>query len=212
VTAAYTARSVAASRVWHDQETFWTATLACNPGSPIGWSMLADLHSERGDTARAAEEYGKALALREGTGFAFPEAHTKLAQIRERQGDREGAKEEYRKALEKKPRHFVALLNLGEMRLKEPGGAGEAIDLLERAAAADRTDFRPHANLSQAHALAGQPERALEAIATAIRLRPDIPDLWQVQAELLERAGLTAEASESRKRALLAQPKAPLPR
>ena len=172
-------------RLAWNPEVFWTKQLELNPGSPIGWGHMGDTFKKLGKTDRAEEAYRKAIALRDVQGLFYPEAHTKVAKIMISRGDSAGAEAEYRLVVEKRPEHYVALLNLGELLLHDRSTVNEAIPLLKRAAEVKAKDFRPYANLSQAYRIAGEFDNSLKAIESAIQLRPDIPTLRQVKAEIL---------------------------
>ena len=191
----YAARTVVRNRDWRNPEVFWTKQLELNPGSPIGWGHMGDTFKVLGKTDRAEEAYRKAIALRDVQGLFYPEAHTKVAKIMISRGDSAGAEAEYRLVVEKWPEHYVALLNLGELLLHHRSTVNEAIPLLKRAAAVKARDFRPYANLSQAYRIAGEFDNSLKAIESAIRLRPDIPTLRKVKAEILE-GGRRSEVRE----------------
>ncbi|MEM7247114.1 MAG: tetratricopeptide repeat protein [Acidobacteriota bacterium] len=199
--AGFALRTVIALPAWENRESLWTSVIKVNPGSPTAWLNIGETHRERGELTRAEACYRKALELRQGLGSSFPEAQTKLASLLAERGDTESGEQVYREALESTPEHFVALLNLGEMLLKDPETREEAIATLERAAAVSPTDFRPHANLSECYRLLGRPAEGLAAIDQAIALEPELPDLRFVRAEFLDRLGRRDEATAARNEA-----------
>ncbi len=97
---------------WRSSATFWPVTVRQNAGSPIAWAFLGDVAMARGDFREAERCFGRAIELRDGAGFFYPEAHTKHAQILLRRGERAGAEEEYRLVVLERPRHYAALVNL----------------------------------------------------------------------------------------------------
>lgn len=195
---AYGARTVARNADWRTGETFWRTVVRDNPGSPIAWGLLGDLARDDGHLDEAAAAFRRAIALRDGAGFFDPKAHANLGEVLGRLGDAAGAEEQYRLVLARKPEHFVSLLNLGEALLHDPARREEAVALLRRAAVADPKDFRAHANLGQALLGQGRTEEALVAHEKAVALRPDIPDLWMVKAEMEEALGRADAGRASR--------------
>jgi tetratricopeptide (TPR) repeat protein len=178
-------RTVTRNAEWKSQETLWTADVAKNPGTPIGWAFLGDIHRDRGELDEALADYRRSYELRDRKGF-YPESHNNAAKILSGRGDVAGAVREYRLVLSRDPRQFTALVNLGEIQLHADSTRAEAIDLLTRAAAVKTDDFIPWANLSQAYWLSGRPDSALAAIDRAIRISPERQDLKETRAEFVK--------------------------
>lgn len=179
-------RTVTRNPDWRTTESLWRATVAHNPGSPIGWSSLGDIYRERGDLKGAADAYRKAIELREGAGFAAADAHSRYAGVLVKLGQKGEAEIHYRKVLEREPRRLAALNNLGELLLQR-AAAREAAELFQRAADVEPNNFMPWANLAQAALAAADLERALAAVQRAIRLAPAEQDLRLLQADIVAR-------------------------
>jgi tetratricopeptide (TPR) repeat protein len=184
----YAARTVTRNEDWKSRETLWPATVAAMPGSGIAWSFMGDIQRDRGDRAAAEASYRRSFELRDTLGFGDA-AHNGYAQMLSARGDRAGAEAQYRLVLEKDPKQFTALTNLGELLLRKDATREEAISLLNRAIAVKPGDFMPRANVAQALFAAGRRGEALQAIDEAIRLRPNDPDLRAIKATFLGNVG-----------------------
>jgi hypothetical protein len=188
VLALYAARVVTRNRDWKSRETLWPVTVKQVPGSEVAWTYMGDIHRDRGEKAEAAAAYKRGFELRDTLGFA-PAAHNGYARMIADLGDTAGAEAQYRLVIEKNPKQFTALTNLGEMLLKKPETREEAIKLLERAIAVKPNDFIPRVNLAQALHASGRRGPALAAIDEAIKLNPADPDLKAVRANILGSGG-----------------------
>jgi tetratricopeptide (TPR) repeat protein len=186
---------------WRSQESLWTATIRQNAGSPIGWAFIGGVHEAKGEMAEAEAAYKTSYQLAEGAGFFNAESHDHHAALLAGRGDARGAEAEYRLVLEKRPRQFTALVNVGEILLHDPARLPEAIDFLKRASAVRPDDFMPHANLSQAYKVLDRLPEALASIERAVALRPRDGDLWDVKAEILGLMGRQEDAAAATREA-----------
>lgn len=176
-------RTVTRNAEWKSQETLWTADIAKNPGTPVGWAFIGDIQRDRGNRAEAEAAYRRSFELRDRLGF-YPESHNNYARLLSDRGAVAEAKRQYRLVLADDPAQFTALCNLGEIQLHADSTRAEAITLLRRATVVKPDDFIPWANLAEAYRLAGRRDSALVAIDRAIRLRPDLEDLKTVRQGL----------------------------
>jgi protein O-mannosyl-transferase len=191
VLAGYATRTVRRNQDWKSREALWPVTVADIPGSEIAWTYMGDIHRDRGDRPAAEAAYKTAFELRDRLGFAAA-AHNGYAALLAVRGDVAGAEAQYRLVIEKQPKQFTALLNLGEMLLRKESTRAEAIALLQRAGDAKPDDFMPRANLAQALFASGRYAEALVAIDAAIRLKPDEADLKAIRAQIVARGGATS--------------------
>jgi predicted Zn-dependent protease len=152
-------RSAARNLDWRSQRTLWNATILGNPGSSLAWSFMGDFSAEANDDAKAEECYLRAIELRDGAGFFYPEAHNRYADLLRRRGDLAGAEAQYRLVLSERPDQATALLNLGEMLLHSAETRDESIALLRRVTELTPEDFRAFANLAQSRLPAGIDDR-----------------------------------------------------
>src|SRR5664280_1796549 len=161
------------SRLYHDNETLFRATIAENPGSWMAHNILAVTLSKAPDRhAEAIAEYEEALRLHPDS----PDAHFGLGvELVRLPGRRAEAIAQYERALQLRPGYAEAHNNLGLELSKDPGRASEAMEHYE-AALRVKPDFaEAHGNL--ANLLAGMPGRLPEAMAhyqEALRINPDI--------------------------------------
>ena len=183
---------------WASQDTLWEVTVADNPGSAVAWLALGHGHRLREEFDLAEEAYTRACELRDGAGFFYADAHFHRATLARERGDRAGAAEQYRLIVAERPHNREALMNLGELLVRDAATRHEAIGFLKRAIAELPEDFRGHANLAQAYQLEGQLDLALAAVEEAIQRRPDEARLWVFKANTLRRTGRPAEAQAAR--------------
>ena len=185
---------------WRSQESLWMATTRDNPGSAVAWFNLGDVHAQAGRKQEAERCYVRAFELRDGAGFFYPEAHNRLAALLVERGERDGAETHYRQVVERAPRQYTALVNLGQLLMSDPAHSDESIALLRRAVEAKPDGAVGHANLAQALGMAGRLGEATKAIDAALRLRPLDPQMWQIKASIAAAAGDQAGAAEAQKR------------
>jgi len=187
-------RTVTRNPDWKSQESIWTADLAKNPGSAVGWTLLGDVRRQQGRFEEAEADYRRAFELRDRAWF-YPEAHNHYAELMSRKGNVAEAKRHYRLVLSRAPGQITALINLGAILLNADSTRTEAIDLLERAVASDPANLAPRINLTQAYDNAGRLDLALETIEGAIAIAPRRPDLWTIKGIVLRKAGREADAA-----------------
>jgi tetratricopeptide (TPR) repeat protein len=108
---------------WRSQEALWRVTLDQNPGAAVGWTLLGDVEASSGRAAEAERCYRRAIEVRDGAGFFYPEAHNKLAALLVKRDERAEAESHYQFVVVRRPQQYVALCNLGEMLLRDPDAA-----------------------------------------------------------------------------------------
>jgi tetratricopeptide (TPR) repeat protein len=168
----------------------------------------------------AVQDYYGAVHLLEeivGGGRAFADVHHLLGVSLSLLGQSERALGEFAKALELNPRYLEALIHQG-LVLNELGRPREADDSFRRAAAsvAPPSTGLPahvaarlanlHAELAEAYAEGGAPERAVEQYQRALDLGPAFHDLRYRMARLLLESGRPLEAREALEAVLKERP------
>lgn len=186
---------------WRTQESLWRVTLEQNPGAAVGWTLLGDVEAAAGRTLEAEQCYRRAIEVRDGAGFFYPEAHNKLAALLVKRDERAEAESHYRLVVARRPQQYVALCNLGEMLLRDSERRSEAIELLRRATQAKPSELAPRVNLSQALKLAGRFAEGLVALEAALPFHSANPLVWELKAELEQLSGNSTAASASSTRA-----------
>ncbi len=101
-------------------------------------------------------------------------------------------------------------LNASGAALLGEGRAAEALELLDRALAADPALPGAHANRALALLDLGRSDEALAAATEAARRDPELASAWQTRGAILARAGRMQEAAESFRRAAELRPGDPL--
>jgi tetratricopeptide (TPR) repeat protein len=204
--AAWAAASREQTRTYRDLETFYSATVARNPGAWMAHNNLGNLLRERGDLAGAQRHLEAAVAARSG----LFRAHNNLGNVLRELGRPAEAIAQYRQALAARPEYPEALNNLGSllrqekqpdealrvlvralpldpenadlrnnlgMTLRDLGRGEEAIGEFQRAVRLAPHSAPAHLNLALSYSLAGRNEEALRHYAEARRLNPAIPEL-----------------------------------
>lgn len=167
---------------WRSQESLWAATVQQNPGSAVAWYSHGDELARAGRRDEAEAAWRKAFELRDGAGYFYASAHNRLAQSLVDRGDRAGAILQYRLVVSREPRQHTALTNLGQLLMTDPATRAEALQLLQRAIDARPEDHVARANLAQALWFDGRGAEAQAAIKEALRLRPGLAPLLQIEA------------------------------
>ena len=109
------------------------------------------------------------------------------------QGRHEAATQLLQKMIEQQPHHVTALNTLGMIALNVRD-AGQAIQWLERAAAAEPGAAPIWFNLFQAFDMAGDLDRGIESLDRALTVDPYYVPAILSKADLLERLGRSAES------------------
>ncbi|MFM7295937.1 MAG: hypothetical protein ACKO4Q_01785, partial [Planctomycetota bacterium] len=194
-------RSATRCMDWRSQESLWRVTLEQNPGAAVGWTLLGDVEASAGRAAEAERCYRRAIEVRDGAGFFYPEAHNKLAALLVKREERAEAESHYQLVVARRPQQYVALCNLGELLLRDPERRTEAVDLLRRASNVKPAELAPRVNLSQALKLAGRFSEGLAALDAALPLHASNLLVWELKAELEQLSGNPAAAATSTARA-----------
>jgi tetratricopeptide (TPR) repeat protein len=201
VVAGFGVRSATRSLDWRTQDSLWRVTLEQNPGAAVGWTLLGDSEAQLGKTAEAEHCYRRAIEVRDGAGFFYPEAHNKLAASLLARGERDEAESHYRLVVTRRPQQFVALCNLGEMLLRDSSTRAESIELLRRAVAVKPAELAPRVNLSQALKLEGRFAEGLATLDAALPYHGGNALVWELKADLEQLTGNAAAATQSSARA-----------
>ncbi|MGD1031044.1 MAG: tetratricopeptide repeat protein [Opitutaceae bacterium] len=158
-------------RVYRDQETLYSATLAENPDCWLAHDNLGVVLEHTGRPAEAVLHYREALRLKPD----YPEAYNNLGNALARMGRWTEAEAQYAQAIRVRPGFAVAELDWGNA-LSDSGRYPEARAHYENAIRL-HPDY-PEAEYRLANALAnsGRIDDAMAHYARAIRLRPDYPE------------------------------------
>ncbi|MBI1246194.1 MAG: tetratricopeptide repeat protein [Alphaproteobacteria bacterium] len=163
----------------------------------------------RAGCALAAGRFSLAAADYAQLAQAAPEnvdAWRGLALARHAGGDPRGALPAYRRALDRRPDDLVAENGLGAALL-ETGNGGEALAVLERAAARARAPWGPLlANLGNARRAAGDLAGAIDALERAIACDPDNATTLSNLAAVFSEAGRLGDARKCGHRAVALAP------
>jgi len=166
--------SIERNRVWQDEESLWSATLAVQPDSYRALNHLGVIHYDRGEYGKGLAFYQRALEIQPG--------HFKIANnignIYFRQGRTDQAVTYYQRALSLNPDYAVARANLGWVHLK----AGRFDDAIHEYREAWR--LRPYYlkagyNLGVAYQRKGALDEALSAFRRVAAIDPNFRDTLQ---------------------------------
>jgi tetratricopeptide (TPR) repeat protein len=157
----YAVGTIVRNRDWKDEISFFTSTLKYHPQNARLYLNLGNTYYEKGDVAKAIEQYQKSIDINKdyavaygniGSAFLhegkakeaeeyltkavglqqnYPIAHYNLGIISFQKGDYEGAVKELKLSTEQLPQFFQAWNMLGRTYLKL-GNGGEAKGAFER--------------------------------------------------------------------------------
>jgi tetratricopeptide (TPR) repeat protein len=172
------------------------------PDSPWVHVLLGDAHFQKGEDARAREEYLQAL---KSSPDLF-EANFRLAYLAFEAGQNSSAIAYYHAALAVKPHHTEANVYLGEA-LRRDRRLPEAIAQLQRAVTIDPSSVLAYDSLSKALADAGRLAEAAGVLNDAGKRFPNNSSFPAMRSRILARLGRTEEARQdaSRAAALIAE-------
>ena len=156
------------SKVYHDEETFWTDTVTKNPACWLAHGNLGSVLLLRGQVDAAQVQYEKALTLNPDDA----EAHGNLGVVFLRQGRIEPAIVQEERALAIDPNDAEAHANLGNA-LAARGQYDPAILHYERALTLDPASRVLYFNLGNALSSKGQVDAAITRYRQALTIDPD---------------------------------------
>ena len=156
------------SKVYRDEETLWTDTLAKNPGCWLGHGNLGSALLLAGQVEAATAHYEQALAINPG----YAEAHNNLGVVFLQQGKVEEAIAQDEQAVLIHPDVAEFHSNLGNARLAR-GQMDEAIAQYEKALTIDPQYPALSFNLGNARFAKGQVDEAILQYEKALVLNPN---------------------------------------
>jgi tetratricopeptide (TPR) repeat protein len=201
VSVGYAALTVPRNRVWRDDYSLWSHTVADSPDSAFARTDLAIVLAERGQLREAIVQYEEALRLdpasartHNNLAVAYEnagrvdlavehlaaalrlepgnaKAHVNLGNTYRRLGRLDQAIEEYRRAVDFKPESVEYRISLGNA-LDARGDADGAAAEYRAALAADPRSADAHMAVGVASAKAGRIDEAIVHLETAVRLAP----------------------------------------
>ncbi len=177
------------------------------PEAPYVRSALGDVLRGVERYGRAGEAYDAAVALYEETGQDAP---WRLYFVRgithERERRWELAEADFRKALELEPDHPDVLNYLGYSFLEMGANLDEALEMIEKAAAAKPESYYIIDSLGWAHYRMGRYEEAVESLERAVELEPVDPIVNDHLGDAYWAVGRRFEAEFQWRRALSFDP------
>jgi len=178
------------ARLYRDEVTIWTHTVALNPATARGYYNLAYALAQQGAADRAIAAYEKSVSLDDG----YVRAHVNLASLLGKQGREQEAIEHLRRAIELEPTLGEAHFNLGLACLKQKAWP-EAIKAFRQA-----VQYGPHlvtARKHLAYALlqASRPAEAVKPLTEYAQLQPADLETYDLLAVAYAATGRVAEAA-----------------
>ena len=155
------------SEVYRDEETFWTDTLAKNPGCWLGRGNLGSALLLKGRFDEARAQYEQTLAVNPD----YAVARNNLGVVFMRQGKTEKAITEIERAVTIDPDYAEARSNLGDA-LSSTGQVDAAIAQYEKALAINPDYARAHNNLGVAFVRTARFDEAIAQYEKALAINP----------------------------------------
>jgi tetratricopeptide (TPR) repeat protein len=198
------ARGLVRWRDWRDDRTIFRRAIEVVPDSVRAQYNYGTASEDAGDDAGAEEAYGRAIAV----WARFSDAQYNLAGLYARQSRWDDAVHHYRLAVREQPANVQYLVNLGRS-LTARGSPAEAVELLERAIAIDRSSDLAFTNLGAARLAMNDATGAVEAYRGALRLAPGNADYLKNLALALREQGDLAGAEQVLRDGLAIRPDDP---
>ncbi|UCG34147.1 MAG: tetratricopeptide repeat protein [Phycisphaerales bacterium] len=189
------------TRLWHDSETLWSATIQVDPDSWVANRKLADVLMKAGRAQEEAEHYRRTLAVEQREASLHANAAVAFAKI----GSLDEADRHAQTALEMEPGAESNLLNAAYVKRRRKEWDA-AIGLYHKGARWHPADARFPRELGLTLALQGDHSQAVESFWQAIRLAPDDHRLYRAVAASLLELGRFQEAEDMARRALELEP------
>lgn len=167
------------------------ALTGCGTYSPLDshYNLGVEYYDD-GRLADAIREYK--LAIEDQPNNA--RAHFNLGVCFHDQGKKDDASAEYLEVLRLDPDNAKAMVSLASIRADEKKDA-EAVDLLRKAAAADRHSGFPQSSLGAYYERKGDLDRALEAYKASVKIEPDHAPGHAGIARILTKRGAFQDAA-----------------
>jgi tetratricopeptide (TPR) repeat protein len=159
------------------------------PRVPLVRAYLAELS---GDPDEAAGQYRRAFDL----GERQPGVVQRLVRLLAERGLDADADQVLRRAQQQTPLAGGLARLAAEVALRLHNSE-RAVEMAQRAVAADSRDYRDQLWLGQVLGLAGQADEAEGALRRTVQLAGDLPDAWAALVAHLDRAGRAPEAAEA---------------
>lgn len=166
VLALLAARTVRRNLDWRTEDSLWLAAARFSPSSSANHNNLGDLYSRRGEWAKAAASFRRAIELQPG----YADAYHNLAGVYRRTGFNELAEENYLRAIHYNPRLWQSRLNLADLLFRR-GEIPAALEQLLAAAAINPREPSIRHNLGAVYRELGEPGEAARQFAIADQLR-----------------------------------------
>jgi protein O-mannosyl-transferase len=193
----FVAQSGLRAEAWKDDLTLFSGMAKTSPASAMVRSNLGLAYYQRGDYARAIDEFDLSISLVSGYALAF---NNKAAAL-ERTGRYREALDQYEQALRIAPSQAEARINAGSL-LVRLGETGEGLDRLS-AVARDYPRY-PAALYAYANALdtVGRRDEAIPYLERAMEIDPFYPNSYYLVGKIFLERGDGAGAAASMRRFL----------
>jgi tetratricopeptide (TPR) repeat protein len=192
------------TRMYHDAERLYRATLERNPGCWMASQNLGSLLLESGRVPEAVAQFEATLRIEP----RLADAENNLAVALEGLGRRDEAIAHLRRALQLKPDYAQADYNLGQMLL-DLNRPAEALAPLEAAARLKPGVAEIQDQLGVCLGCLGRPKDAAACFEQAAHLAPDDPQTLDHLGYALTQLGRTQEALPRLEQALRLNPDSP---
>jgi tetratricopeptide (TPR) repeat protein len=156
------------TRVYANQETLWTETLAQNPRSWLAQNTVGLIFFARGQWDEAVAQFQNVLEIYPN----FADAHCNLGSALFQRGQPDEGVAQFQKALEINPYLAEAHSNLGSVFLGK-GQLDDAVAQFKEVLKITPNSFSTHYSLGDALFRKGQLEEAISQFQEALRLKPD---------------------------------------
>lgn len=189
------------AKLFIDQETLWSDTLAKDPNCWIAHNLLGYALFQKGQADEAIFQFRRAVEIAPD----LAQTHDNLGNALSQKGRVDEAITEYRKALEINPNLAQTYNNLG-LALFQKGQVAEAMVQYQKALAIAPNNVQADNNLANALFQNGQVVEAIAEYRQALALDPTLAATRYNLGLALEQSGRVSEAIEQFQQALRLKP------
>jgi tetratricopeptide (TPR) repeat protein len=181
ILALFAVRTMVRNTEWKNEDVLWVATVKSSPTSPNAHNNMGDVYSRHGRHDLAAQEFARAIELKQDYG----DAYHNLGNALQNQGKLTEAKEWYNKTLEINPNIWQTYAQLASIAAEEQDYI-KAEEYLKKSQSLSPNNPDILINLAVLYYLKDDREQARSYLQQGLMLSPNHPKGQQLLKDLQE--------------------------